>query len=313
MAVTSGFFNSVNHNRKYDATQMSRIFDGIIRDGIIQHYGANMMVTEAEGMSVNVGIGRAWFDHTWTLNDATLPLSVDPSEVLLSRIDTVILEVNSDTSVLNNSIRVLKGIPATSPVAPTLTKNELVNQYPLADIYIATGVSAIRQEDITNRVGTSDCPFVTAPLEKMDIDALIAQWQDQFQNRLAENLAEFQAWFDGMKDQLTEDAAGNLQGQLNNFSQIIESTVRTVNGVLPVDGNVVLSHIEYAYTAGSAVDQTARDVAEAAMPISGGEFTGNVTAASEYSNGWCIRNAHIRTSSGTETNQPCIGLYFDRK
>ncbi len=37
MSVTFGFYNSVNGDRKYDAIQMSSIFDGIIRDGVFQH------------------------------------------------------------------------------------------------------------------------------------------------------------------------------------------------------------------------------------------------------------------------------------
>lgn len=76
MSVTYGFYNSKDGDRRYDAIQMSSIFDGIIRDGILQHVGTAMMVKESEAMIVNVGIGRAWFNHTWTLNDALLPLEV---------------------------------------------------------------------------------------------------------------------------------------------------------------------------------------------------------------------------------------------
>ncbi len=45
-------------DRRYDAIQMSSIFDGIIRDGILQHVGTAMMVNASTGMMVNVGIGR---------------------------------------------------------------------------------------------------------------------------------------------------------------------------------------------------------------------------------------------------------------
>ena len=33
MSVTSGFFNSQNYDRGYDATQVSQIFDGVIEEG----------------------------------------------------------------------------------------------------------------------------------------------------------------------------------------------------------------------------------------------------------------------------------------
>ena len=180
MSVTYGFYNSKNGDRKYDAIQMSRIFDGIIRDGILQHYGTAMVVKESEGMMVNVGIGRAWFNHTWTLNDALLPLTVPISEVLLNRIDAVVLEVDARESVRANSIKVIKGTPASSPKNPTMIKTNDRWQYPLAYIRVNAGVTSIRQANITNCVGTSACPFVTAPLEKMSIDALVAQWGDQW-------------------------------------------------------------------------------------------------------------------------------------
>ena len=180
MSVTYGFYNSKNQDRRYDAIQMSSIFDGIIRDGILQHVGTAMMVNASTGMMVNVGIGRAWFNHTWTLNDALLPLTVPQSEVILNRIDAVVLEVDSRESVRANAIKIIKGTPATNPVKPTMISTNDRWQYPLAYIRVNSGVTSIRQADITNAVGTSECPFVTAPLEMMSIDALVAQWKDQW-------------------------------------------------------------------------------------------------------------------------------------
>ena len=136
MSVTYGFYNSKNRDRRYDAIQMSSIFDGIIRDGVLQHFGTAMMVKESEGMMVNVGIGRAWFNHTWTLNDALLPLTLPLSEVILNRIDAVVLEVDARESVRANSIKIVKGTPASSPKNPTLVKTNDRWQYPLA--YIRT-------------------------------------------------------------------------------------------------------------------------------------------------------------------------------
>ena len=193
MSVTYGFYNSVKGDRKYDAIQMSSIFDGIIRDGILQHVGTAMMVKESEGMIVNVGIGRAWFNHTWTLNDALLPLTVPISEVILNRIDAVVLEVDARGEVRANSIKIIKGTPASSPKNPTMVKTNERWQYPLAYIRVNAGVTSIRQANITNCVGTSACPFVTAPLEKMSIDALVAQWGDQWKVFYGAQTADMEA------------------------------------------------------------------------------------------------------------------------
>ena len=173
MSVTSGFFNALNGDRKYNAEEMSSIFDGIIEDGVLQHVGTAMVVTAMDNMNVYVGIGRAWFNHTWTLNDSILPLEVTQAEVLLNRYDAVVLDVDARTSVRANTIKIINGTPGSSPSKPEMLKDNDHWQYPLAYIYVAAGVTSIGQENITNCVGTSECPFVTAPLEKMDIDALL--------------------------------------------------------------------------------------------------------------------------------------------
>ena len=82
MTVSYGFYNSVNGDRKYDAIQMSSIFDGVIGDGVYETIGDAMMVKAVSGNQVTVGTGRAWFNHTWTLNDALLPITMNSSDVI---------------------------------------------------------------------------------------------------------------------------------------------------------------------------------------------------------------------------------------
>lgn len=239
MSVTYGFYNSKNKDRRYDAIQMSSIFDGIIRDGIFQHVGTAMMVKESTGMMVNVGIGRAWFNHTWTLNDALLPLTVSQSEVILNRIDAVVLEVDARESVRANAIKIVKGTPATSPVKPTMVKTNERWQYPLAYIRVKSGVTSIRQADITNTVGTSECPFVTAPLEKMSIDDLIAQWKDQwdvFYGSQTEDMeqtndfwkAQWRTWFEAQTSEIQE-AYLNWEHQWEEFFDAQTSEMQEAN------------------------------------------------------------------------------------
>ena len=39
MSLTGGFFNSKDHDRRYNAESISRLFDGIIEDGVYETYG----------------------------------------------------------------------------------------------------------------------------------------------------------------------------------------------------------------------------------------------------------------------------------
>lgn len=255
MSVSSGFFNSLNGDRKYNAAQMSAIFDGLIIDGVFASIGTAFAVKAAGGLTVNVGIGKAWFDHTWTVNDSILPITAPEAEVLLDRIDAVVLEVNGMESVRNNTIKFVKGNPSSAPSRPTLTNEGNVHQYPLCYIYRKYGTAVINQADITPMVGTESTPFVTGILQTISLDELLGKWQDELDrftdarskevddwiaqeesdftawfNKMKADLqqeqtvldqwiaseqADFLAWYNQMKDQLSGDVAGNLQLEID--------------------------------------------------------------------------------------------------
>lgn len=226
MSVSSGFFNSLNGDRKYNAAQMSAIFDGLIIDGVFASIGTAFAVKAAGGLTVNVGIGKAWFDHTWTVNDSILPMTAPEAEVLLDRIDAVVLEVNGMESVRNNTIKFVKGNPSSAPSRPTLTNEGNVHQYPLCYIYRKYGTAVINQADITPMVGTESTPFVTGILQTISLDELLGKWQDELDrftdarsqevdDWIASEQADFLAWYNQMKDQLSGDVAGNLQLEID--------------------------------------------------------------------------------------------------
>jgi hypothetical protein len=237
MSVSSGFFNSLNGDRKYNAAQMSAIFDGLIIDGVFASIGTAFAVKAAGGLTVNVGVGKAWFDHTWTVNDSILPMTAPEAEVLLDRIDAVVLEVNGTESVRENTIKFVKGNPSSAPSRPTLTNEGNVHQYPLCYIYRKYGTAVINQADITPMVGTESTPFVTGILQTISLDELLGKWQDEldrftdarsqevddwiaqeesdFTTWFNDEQADFLAWYNQMKDQLSGDVAGNLQLEID--------------------------------------------------------------------------------------------------
>ena len=217
MAFTCGFFNSENGDRKYNAEQMSAIFDGIIADGVFTTIGDHMAVSAGTGMQVLVGTGKAWFDHTWNVNDAAYPLAIAASDVTLSRIDAIVLETNHSDSVRLNKLRVVQGTVASSPVKPTLTNSEKVHQHPLAWVTVAPGVTQIAASAIENAVGTSACPFVTGVIETTAIDDLFNQWN-----------GEFDEWFENLKAQLSDNVVANLQRQIDaNKTAIADKVNKT--------------------------------------------------------------------------------------
>lgn len=245
MSVTCGFFNSSSGDRKYDAEQMSNMFDGLIRDGVFATIGTALNVTASSGLVVNVGIGKAWFNHTWTMNDAVLPLTAPESDALLDRIDAVVLEVNSTPSVRANTIKFVSGTAASTPTNPTMTNAEKVHQYPLCYIYRKSASTAIAQVDITPMVGSESTPFVTGILDVISLDELLGKWQDELDTWTEAEEAEFTAWFNEIKGQLDGDAAANLQNQITNLqSQMTEIKVSTASSY-PASGTALATNTIY--------------------------------------------------------------------
>ncbi len=207
--LTYGFYNSKDHDRLYDAIQISSIFDGIIRDGVFMSIGSHLQVTANNRMTITVGTGRTWFDHSWTLNDSPLLLMIPPSEIIMKRIDAIVLEVNGNTRI--NDIKVVKGTPSTTnPQRPVMVNTENVHQYPLAFINVGENVTEIRQANITNMVGTSSTPFVTGILETINIDSLVAQWGAQWTDWSAGVVKEYTEWTKELHDILDGEVASNL-------------------------------------------------------------------------------------------------------
>lgn len=264
MSVTFGFYNSLNHDRKYDAIQMSEIFDGIIKDGIFMSIGEYLTVKAGTGMTVNIGSGKAWFNHTWTKNDADYPITDFDSEVVLNRIDAVVLEVDATDSVRSNSIKFVKGTPSSNPVAPTMVETLTVHQHLLATVSVPAGCTTITQSMITNYIGTATTPFVSGILQATNLDTLLGQWRAMLDEFVASEKADFDldyqsmkealheaatevdtwtaneeasflSWFTGIKNQLSTDQAGHLQNEID------DETIRRILMVGLDDGTKVFS------------------------------------------------------------------------
>ena len=244
MALTYGFYNSLNHDRKYDSLQLSRIFDGIINDGVYESIGDALMVKASNAMSVSVGLGRAWFNHTWTLNDALYLVTITDAELALNRYDAVVLEVDSDNRT--NSIKVVKGTPAVNPVKPTLITSDTVNQHPLAYIYVKAKATEITQANIQNAVGTSECPFVTGIMSTISVDNLIQQWS-----------AEFDVLFAELEKKISQAASQTIIDKSVTFPKLANDAVkRVVTNKTVAKANFVSdnTYTDYPYRAAIAVN-----------------------------------------------------------
>lgn len=225
MTIDSGFFNSVNHDRRHDASVFNQLFEGILRDGVLSSVGDSLIVIEDTGMDVVVGSGRAWFHNLWLDNSADYALSIPAAHISLPRIDTVVLDFDETIEVRKNDIIVLEGTPSSSPVPPTLISSDDHNQYPLAYILVEAGVSAINTGDITIMVGTDECPLATGILEQLSATVILARWD-----------AEYREWLATVEDNLNDECiAASLQSQIDGLRpQPVAGRNMIINGDMGV-------------------------------------------------------------------------------
>ena len=221
MAITDldyGFYNSLNGDRKYNATDFTKIFDGVIQDGVFQTIGDHFQVTQDTGSNneCKVKTGKAWLDHTYTVLNSVGTLEFSSVAVGgQSRIDAVCIEVNTGNRV--NSIIVVEGTPSLNPVKPSLEAQDHpeIKRYALAYITIKQSEgSVVKDENIENNVGANNnqdathpvLPYVAGAMQVLTSTELIAQTEAQISD-----------WFEDMKGQLSEDAAANLQMEIDDL------------------------------------------------------------------------------------------------
>lgn len=251
-SVTAGFFNNDKtfaRPRTYDAAQMSRIFDGVINDGVFKTIGTCFVVRAGSGNTVNVGVGKAWFNHTWTENDAVLPVECESSEQLLDRIDAVVIDINVSPDDPDNVINVIKGIPASNPKKPTLINENNRHQHALCYIYRKAESTQITDADIENVVGTEETPYITGILETTSRDDWFAQWRAELNEFVAERKdwtnttivafidsseADFDDWYADMKRNM-EDVITETRDWSENHRSAILSWFDEIKGQLSTD------------------------------------------------------------------------------
>ena len=89
----------------------------------------------------------------------------------------------------------------------------------LAEIYVAAGATTITAANITDRrMNQNVCGYVTGLVDQIDTAGM---W-DRMES-------EFSEWFDEMKGQLSEDAAGNLQNQISAAVDVNTAQTENIN------------------------------------------------------------------------------------
>lgn len=197
MAIKSGYFNSVNGDRKYNAEDMSHYFDGLISNGIYESIGDKFHVTPGGNMSVNVGTGRAMIDCHWIKSDSIVNIEISAADVQLNRWDCIVIKL--DMTAREMTLEKIQGVPGNPAPLPVFNDTETVKYLWVASVYIPAGMTTVTQSRITDMRGKARCPYVTGLIKQVDTSQLFAQWQDACQSYYNSMTAEMTAYFEQMK------------------------------------------------------------------------------------------------------------------
>ena len=183
MANIKSFPN--NQNEYVGAEYVMRWLHGR-SSGVFGADGNAAVAPVLDAMAVTVSDGNGWISNdnadgvVWWIdnesaNGSKLQLPMDMADAVLPRIDRVVVSWQTTNYVALPEVSILKGVPASNPVAPTLTNNNILRQISLAAIRIPAGSTAITADMITDeRLNDSVCGLVTSGI---GVDTTVMQNQ----------------------------------------------------------------------------------------------------------------------------------------
>lgn len=271
MAETSGFFRSVSGDRKYTTDWLAKWVSSFISNGV---YDGELAVTAGDGMTVTLPAGKAWINGYYYRNDAPITLPITNADGVLHRKDTIVLRW--DVNERSITAQVIKGAFASSPVAPTIVRTAEQYDLKIAEISIPAGTTAITPALITDtRLDTAVCGIVTGVIDQVDTTTFYNQIAADLAQFKSTQQADFEVWFDSIKDILDESTAGNLLNMIDAVSEDLTAhTSDTTAHITAAERTTWNAAVQSATIGGSAVAKSGTTLQlpayPTALPANGG-------------------------------------------
>ncbi|MCL2052076.1 MAG: hypothetical protein FWG91_10180 [Lachnospiraceae bacterium] len=241
MAVIGYYYNSVNGDRAYNGLDMNVNNAPFFKEGVsLGHLGVT-----ADGSNMKIKVdggprtGYAFLNEKTIHNNTILELSVGQAHAVMTRVDRVI--IRNDEAARRPSIIIVSGHYSQIPSPPPLTNDDVIQEKCLAEITVRPGAVRITQADIKDtRHDPELCGFIASKFNDVDFGFFAGQfnaWVGEFKTRHIDEIenwtaaqkeiicgvmdnfqTDFLTWFNGIRGQLSEDAAGNL---FNNKVDIV--------------------------------------------------------------------------------------------
>lgn len=297
------FWDSQNGDRTYSSESFERWLKKFFTTGV---FNGDLQVSASSGMTLSIAPGYANVDGKVRFWDSAFTLTLEASNSTYPRIDTIV--ITRDNVNRQITCEVVKGAYAGNSPQPTAPiRNAEKYQIVLAQIYIEHGVTAITQSDITDtRPDTDLCGYITGTVEELDFSAFTAQFEAYFAEFKEGNEEDFDAWFQEMKDQLSTDAAGHLQLEIDEHTSQIETLETAISNTVLYFSGQACSALTGDFCTISNANITANHVVAEAVFANPSAITTDVTwttaSGSLKLNGTCASATTVNIVLVKKTN-----------
>lgn len=213
------------YDREYFAEDWARYFAAFISSGTFLREPTNLQIIANGDMSVTLKPGSMMIDGTRYDNVADIVIQLEPADGVLSRIDRI--SITWSKSERDTHYTLQKGIMSYNPVPPACRRNAEYKDYVVADIRIDAGVISINQSTITDQRLNSEVCGVAIPFAYINTESLALQLQAFYEETMDKQAVweqdmqeQIYQWFQDVQDQLSSDAAFNLQKQIGRLAEL---------------------------------------------------------------------------------------------
>ena len=198
---TSGFFDAMElgngqYDREYVAAQFAKYFSLFVGNGVFIQTANALQVVSAGDMNITMHAGAAFANGYWYLNDSDYTYTVPINTESTARYDSVVIAFDTveRTAEMRYKVNDI-----------SVVREDEIYELQIAQVVVNAGTIEITDAYIVDkRPDESVCGFVKGLVEVITTNELFNQFNEQFTE-----------WFEVIKGQLSEDAAGNLQLQID--------------------------------------------------------------------------------------------------
>lgn len=262
MAENYSFFNSKDHDRKYNSRHWADYFYPLFKTGV---FNGDLQVVENEGMTIKIKPGYAWIDgYAYHLTDG-LVLDLETASGNMNRQDSVVIRLDLTNRWVKAFCKT-GSYYAGTPMPPAPEISPTIHEIVIAHILVIAGTTEVTQDMIEDtRIDGNLCGWVCGAVEQIDFTQIQAQFDTFFAKYKADILrdyglylqnigsletqaqtrydsmdeaftayenaqkAKFEAWVESIKEILDGSVAGNLL--LMIYEKMQKVTVKGKDGV----------------------------------------------------------------------------------